>query len=93
MDPSDLRKQKGIVEEAFAKHEERYTEDKERGDLELSYSATSEDIHEDNSAADDGSIGSSSLVERKRSVHEEGPRPKRMRNLFKFIMARPEKKR
>ncbi|KAG8479612.1 hypothetical protein CXB51_029453 [Gossypium anomalum] len=29
-DPSDLRKQKGKVEEAFAKHEERYKEDKDK---------------------------------------------------------------
>ncbi|KAH1084123.1 hypothetical protein J1N35_023884 [Gossypium stocksii] len=30
VDPSDLRKQKGKVEEAFAKHEERYREDKDK---------------------------------------------------------------
>ncbi|KAG8479610.1 hypothetical protein CXB51_029445 [Gossypium anomalum] len=30
VDPSDLRKQKGKVEEAFAKHEERYKEDKDK---------------------------------------------------------------
>ncbi|TYG96431.1 hypothetical protein ES288_A11G350200v1 [Gossypium darwinii] len=30
VDPSDLRKQKGKVEEAFAKHEERYKEDREK---------------------------------------------------------------
>ncbi|XP_016754372.1 disease resistance protein RUN1-like [Gossypium hirsutum] len=30
VDPSDLRKQKGKVEEAFAKHEERYKENKDK---------------------------------------------------------------
>ncbi|KAG4177345.1 hypothetical protein ERO13_A11G296925v2 [Gossypium hirsutum] len=30
VDPSDLRKQKGKVEEAFAQHEERYKEDKDK---------------------------------------------------------------
>ncbi|KAK8572191.1 hypothetical protein V6N12_028252 [Hibiscus sabdariffa] len=30
LDPSDLRKQKGRVEEAFAQHEERFKEDKDK---------------------------------------------------------------
>ncbi|PPD85355.1 hypothetical protein GOBAR_DD17701 [Gossypium barbadense] len=30
VDPSDLRKQKEKVEEAFAKHEERYKEDRDK---------------------------------------------------------------
>ncbi|XP_039022284.1 TMV resistance protein N-like [Hibiscus syriacus] len=50
---------------------------------------------EDNSAAADGSTGSSSLVKRKRNIHEgteEGPQPKRMEKILNLIMGRPEKK-
>ncbi|PPD66131.1 hypothetical protein GOBAR_DD36988 [Gossypium barbadense] len=50
--------------------------------------ATFEDIHQ--LSADYGSIGSISLVKRKRNIYEEteeGPLPKRMKQIFNFILS------
>ncbi|PPS15263.1 hypothetical protein GOBAR_AA05335 [Gossypium barbadense] len=58
-------------------------------------SATFEDIHQ-HSSDNDGSIGSTSLVKRKRNIseeaEEEGSQPKRMQKIFNFIMGGRGKK-